>query len=237
MRFYGLRVYDMEESIVASGLPMLKKKYTPEEFELEVYNLEKHLETDKKILLNLAKTLTNKELNELIKNNKDKLGFYTAVKHIKRAMNLGNAKPNSGHDCALKGIAIHVNIEANQSFWLQWERYHHQDTVSSMSTMHCLCKFENVEAMFNKHTDPRSIEILNDNINKYNAVPTPENFERVINSCPQGIELCRRVVTNYLQIKTMLNQREHHKMSAWREDFVNMTHELPLFYELCGNVK
>ena len=39
MKFYGVRVYDMCESIVASGFPMLKREYTPEEFEWEVENL------------------------------------------------------------------------------------------------------------------------------------------------------------------------------------------------------
>ena len=39
MKFYGLRVYDMCESIIASGLPMRKTEYTPEEFEKEVFDL------------------------------------------------------------------------------------------------------------------------------------------------------------------------------------------------------
>ena len=39
MKYNGLRIYDMEESIVASGFPMLKKKYSAEEYEGEVINL------------------------------------------------------------------------------------------------------------------------------------------------------------------------------------------------------
>ena len=124
MRYYGLKVYDMEESIVASGFPMLKKKYTPEEYEWEVNNLKWYMnEWGKEKLLEHAR---------LPKEERDKLhlSLRKALNHLRRACNLGSAKPNSGHDCLLKGLAVHVNIEANQSFWLQWERYSHQDTIS-----------------------------------------------------------------------------------------------------------
>ena len=36
MKYYGLRVYDIGESIVASGLPMKKSEYTPEELGMKV---------------------------------------------------------------------------------------------------------------------------------------------------------------------------------------------------------
>ena len=62
------------------------------------------------------------------KNNKYNL--FKAWKHFKRAINLCGAKASSGHDCMSKGIAVHVNIKADQSFWLQFERYHFQDTIS-----------------------------------------------------------------------------------------------------------
>lgn len=229
MKFYALRVYDMEESIVASGLPMLKKKYTPEEYEWEVENLFNYLSFGDEIF----------ELAKLPKEERAKktLRCQKALNHIRRVCNLGSAKPNSGHDCALKGIVVNVNIEANQSFWLQWERYHHQDTISSMSTMHCLTKFEKLEEMFNKNVDPRTLAILNEYIEKYNENPTMENFEKVIDNCPQGIELCRRVSLNYLQIKTMLSQREFHKMSSWSKDFVEFTAQLPYFEKFTKGLK
>lgn len=172
-----------------------------------------------------------------LSKNKKKYNLNRAWKHFKRACNLGNATPGSGHDCLQKGIVVSVNIEADQSFWLQWERYHFQDTVSSMSTMHCLCKFEKVEEMFSKYTDPRSISILNEKIEAYNNNPTSENFHQVIHNCPQGIELCRRLVTNYLQIKSMLGQRKNHKMESWREGFVELTQQLPFFEEMTQKTK
>ena len=35
-----------------------------------------------------------------------------------------------------------------------------------MSTMHCLCKFEKLNEMFSPYTDPRSIAICNEYIEK-----------------------------------------------------------------------
>lgn len=228
MKFYGLRVYDLEESVVASSLPMLKKKLTPEEFENEVINLRGVVQLygkDKMI-----------ELSKIPKEQLEKYseGIIKAVRHFKRAINLGTAKPNSGHDCYTKGVLVSVNIEADQSFWLQWERYHHQDTISSMSTMHCLTKFDLVnDNLFSEYTDQRTIDILNEKIQEYNNSPTPENFHKVIHNCPEGIELCRRITSNYLQFKTMRNQREFHKMYAWSKDFLRLCYELPYFKELC----
>ena len=160
--------------------------------------------------------------------------LFKAWKHFKRAFNLCGAKPSSGHDCMAKGMAVHVNIKADQSFWLQFERYHHQDTISSMSTMHCLCKFEKLNEMFSPYTDPRSIAICNEYIEIYNNDPTLENFQKVIHNCPEGIELTRRIETNYLQLKTMFSQRKNHKMFAWSKDFKKLIDSLPYFYEFTG---
>lgn len=224
MKYYGLRVYDIEESIVASGLPMLKKKYTPQEYEDEVSNLKGCLALYRQDMFEWCK---------LPKEERDKksVSFRKVINHLRRACNLGNAKPSSGHDCAMKGILVSVNIEADQSFWLQWERYHFQDTTSSMSTMHCLTKFENINDMMSEYVDSRVIEVLNEKINEYNESPTSENFHKVIHNCPEGIELCRRVVTNYLQLKTMRSQRKSHKMDSWSKDFIEFTDSLPYFKE------
>ena len=232
MKYFGLRIYDIEESIIASGFPMLKKKYTSQEYEVEVINLRNTL-----FLHGEEKALN------LCKLSKEELSKYSgseikAITHMKRALNLGNAKPSSGHDCFQKGIVVNVNIEADQSFWLQWERYHYQDTISSMSTMHCLTKFNLNDNLFSEWVDKRNIEILNEKIEEYNENPTSDNFHKVIHNCPEGIELCRRVSTNYLQLKTMYNQRKNHKMYAWSEDFTDMCEELKYFKELSlgGNI-
>lgn len=226
MKFYGLNVNDLEESILASGLPMREEDYTPEEWKAEVENLKHCFKKHGEELIKMARRHKKEDIFEDRELEK-------AVLHIKRALGLGKAAQGSGHDCACKGIIVSVNIKADQSFWLQWERYHFQDTVSSMSTMHRILKFD-VDKSFSEYVDPRSIEILKEKIAAYEKNKTPENFHQVIHNIPEGIELTRRVTTNYLQLKTMYHQRKSHKMFSWNKDFIRLCDELPWFYELIG---
>ena len=233
MNFYGVRVYDMAESIVASGFPMLSKPYTEREWEEEVRNLKLNMEFSLNRMLEDTNKFLVKELNELIGNKENNTDYYRAVKHMKRALNLGSAKSGSGHSNFCKGILVSFNMKADQSFWLQWERYNFQNTVSSHSSMYCITKFD-ADDVFSEYVDPRVLEVLKELIDEYNNNPTPENFHKVIHNCPEGLQLTRRVTTNYLQLKTMYEQRKHHKMFAWNEDFVRLVESLPLFFEITG---
>ena len=233
MNFYGVRVYDMAESIVASGFPMLSKPYTEREWEEEVRNLKLNMEFSLNRMLEDTNKFSVKELNELIENKENNTDYYRAVKHMKRALNLGSAKSGSGHSNFCKGILVSFNMKADQSFWLQWERYNFQSTVSSHSSMYCITKFD-VDDVFSEYVDPRVLEVLKELIDEYNNNPTPENFHKVIHNCPEGLQLTRRVTTNYLQLKTMYEQRKHHKMFAWNKDFVRLVESLPLFFEITG---
>lgn len=223
MRFGGLRVYDMVESIVASGFPMLEEEM---DFDFEARNLEMMIDLyGMDGLIGMAREHTKTKEYPTVALKK-------AVLHIRRAMHLGNAIPNSGHDCAIKGIIVNVNITAPQHFWLQWERYHFQDTISSMSTMHRITRFD-IKKITNKYVDPRVIEVLEEKVAIYNADPTSENFHVVVNNIPEGVELTRRVTTNYLQLKTMYAQRKSHKMEDWHRDFKAFVLGLPHFEDFC----
>ena len=124
MQYYGLRVYDIGESIVASGLPMKKREYTPEEFDDESYMVYSYLE-----IFGIDRVI-----EKAMKPKEERANYSDYWKivcnHIRRALNLGGAAQGSGHDSWLKGILVNVNIKADQSWWLQFERYHHQDTIS-----------------------------------------------------------------------------------------------------------
>lgn len=231
MNYYGLRVYDIAEGIVASGFPKLKERLTPSKWEDRVREVQRILDYIKGFK-EYFPCITNEELyediNEKIRDNDTDLPL-RGLKAVKRAIILGNCVPATGHDAMLKGIIVNVNITADQSFWLQFERYHHQDTVSSYSSMYSLTEFTNLESMFNENVDKRVLDILKEKIEEYNNNPTKENFYKVIHNCPEGLELTRRITTNYLQLKNMYNQRKHHKMKSWNEDFINMCNELPFF--------
>src|SRR5574344_1375026 len=58
-------------------------------------------------------------------------------------------------------------------------------------------------------------------------------FMACVSNCPQGIELFMRVSTNYLQLKNMYHQRKHHKLEEdWQEGFCReFIEKLPYFEE------
>lgn len=108
MKVTNTEVYGLEETMVASGFPMLAKCYTEAEFDKEV--------------LGIVKDITNGDLED--------------NKHFKRLCKLSQVPNGSGHNNALKGIIVQFNLEAPRYFWNQLQRYNFVDFVSSMSQMH-----------------------------------------------------------------------------------------------------
>lgn len=189
----NVRIYGLEESVVASGYPMLEKALTEEEFENRV-----------------------KEYQE--KNIGDK-----------RAKNLGNVDVGTGHDNYLNGVIVQFDLAFTNKAWVEAERYHFLDFVSSMSTMHKLIKMELVNC-YNEYVDERIIEIMKDKQQEYIKNPTKENKLKLLYSNPSGMFLPARITTNYRQLKTIYWQRYKHQLPEWRE-FCEWCLTLPKFKE------
>lgn len=171
---------------------------------------------------------------------------------LKLMSKLGNAKIGSGHDCYLKSITVHFEIEAGHSWWLQALRYHFWDVISSSSKMHSITKgsiADKCSKWVNRHT----IGMVDSLINIYNNyeeqnlkdycwcdfgdnIPQSKSelFECIIDNTPLGYQLKAGMVTNYLQLKTIYAQRKNHKLSAWNKDFVEWIDTLPLNHLIRG---
>ena len=141
---------------------------------------------------------------------------------------LGRASTGSGHDCFLKGIIVQARIKADHSFWIQWQRYHFQDIVSSSSKMHTILTGD---VQFEDGTNGQIITMWNDLRDKCIENNTPENFQRLIMSTPMGMMLTADISTNYLQLKTTYAQRRTHKMASWNT-YCDWIEDLPDFLEL-----
>ncbi|MGL6099889.1 MAG: hypothetical protein ACRC0G_09740 [Fusobacteriaceae bacterium] len=85
----------------------------------------------------------------------------------KRMSALGNAKPGSGHNCALKGITVVARVKYPLYWTKQFQRYHFADIVSSQSTMHRVTKF-NLSEQCNEWVDEFIISVIQDKITAYN---------------------------------------------------------------------
>ena len=155
-------------------------------------------------------------------------------KDIKRAKHLGNAVPGSGHDCFLKGIIVQFDLQVPEYIWRQLDRYHFIDYISSQSKMHRITKI-NLDSVCNRYVYDEVKEILKSIIDKYEAETDTDKkkelFNEIIANTPSGLMLTARMTTNYLQLKSIINQRSNHKMQEWRY-LCDWFKTLPMFEEL-----
>ncbi|MGL5963557.1 MAG: hypothetical protein ACRCZ2_04080 [Fusobacteriaceae bacterium] len=60
-----------------------------------------------------------------------------------------------------------------------------------------------------------------------------EIYMKIISNCPMGLEQTMRVTTSYLQLKTIYLQRRHHKLKEDWGNFCDWCLTLPYFEEFC----
>ena len=150
----------------------------------------------------------------------------------------------TGHDNFLKGIIVQFDLTLSEKAWPEAQRYHWFDFVSSCSTMHKLQAMKPKDCC-NRYVDPRVIDVLQEKINHYNwLVATNKKPEYNINpdeikearlemlyNIPSGFELTAAMTTNYLQLKTIYQQRRNHTLPDWQM-FCDWIETLPRFLEL-----
>jgi hypothetical protein len=148
----------------------------------------------------------------------------------KMSKKLGSVKTGTGHDCYLKGILVVFDLTMSVKMSVQLQRYHFIDFVSSQSAMHKLSKFE-LDEQYVKYVDVRMIEIMKEKQAEYNTNPTPEKYLELLYSNPCGFTLTGEMTTNYLQLKTIYQQRKNHRLDEWQA-LCEWIENLPYFKEL-----
>ena len=174
----------------------------------------------------------------------DNLNNYdTLTKADGRLERLAACKGGESHDCCLCGIVAQFNLSAPRYFWQEWQRYHFQDIVSSMSTMHRLKAFiVKAKAMFNAIKDEKTNEAYFNYVYQHfsaetdismidtfirlasEILDTDENGEiidkkykqYIKSNLPEGFIITARITTNYRQLKTIYHQRHNHRLAEWR---------------------
>lgn len=204
------KVYDLEETLVASGYAMI-----------EDYTEDKVVDEQNTIILS--------------QNTEE----FNANKHVKRALKLSKAPLNSGHVSFAKGIVVNMDITFTNKAWIEFQRYHFADIITGMSTMHRISKFDLDEA-FNEYVDPKIIERLKELQEVYLLTKDKEDYLKLLYSTPAGLEMTGRVTTNYLQLMNMWQQRHNHRLPEWRAFCDELLVKLPLFKEFLianGSIK
>ena len=147
---------------------------------------------------------------------------------------LAQAKAGSGHDNFLNGIIVQFDLTFTNKAWVEAERYHFLDFVSSQSTMHRITKLD-LDKAYIEYTDPRIIEIMKEKTKEYNDLQSDindrkkegkdvttlseiaaEKYLEILYSNPAGFRLTARMTTNYRQLKTIYAQRRTHRLPEWR---------------------
>ena len=154
---------------------------------------------------------------------------------------LAQSERGSGHDQALTGIIVQFDLTFTNKAFIEAERYHFFDFVSSQSTMHRITKFD-LDRAYISYVDPRIINIMKENVARYHTlVDAPvrdenavrEQYLRILYSNPCGFRLTAGMTTNYRQLKTIYHQRKDHRLPEWRE-FCKWIETLPMSYLITG---
>ena len=101
--------------------------------------------------------------------------------------------------------------------------------------MHRITKFD-LDKQYIKYVDPRVIDIMKEKLLAYNLESDPELKKEIylelLYTNPVGFRLTARMTTNYRQLKTMVMQRENHRLPEWKR-FCEQVKEFPHYMELC----
>lgn len=149
-------------------------------------------------------------------------------KSLERAIKLARTPNGSGHQTFLSGIRVSFDLKYPNYISPELQRYHFFDIVTSTSKMHKLMSMD-MDMCFTKYVTELSKKQMKELITEYNRDPSYHNFMVALNNCPQGIELFMRCSTNYLQLKTIYNQRKNHQLvEDWQQGFCeNFIKKLP----------
>ena len=145
---------------------------------------------------------------------------------------LATSEKGEGHDNWLNGVVVQFDLTFTIKAWVEAERYHFLDFVSSQSTMHRIARFD-FDVQCNDYVYPEIIKIIESLVFNYNENPTAKNYLKLLYNVPVGFMLTAGMTTNYRQLKTIYAQRKNHRLPEWRE-FCKWIELLPHSYLITG---
>jgi len=160
---------------------------------------------------------------------------------------LATSRSGEGHDQWLTGVIVQMDLTFSNKAWVEAERYHFFDFVSSQSTMHRITRFD-LDNSYNEYVDPGIVQIMKDMVTSFNedfpdmVIPDGKTEEfrdrylKILYSNPAGFKLTARMTTNYRQLKTIYKQRKNHRLPEWRA-FCKWIETLPLSCLITGKEK
>lgn len=180
---------------------------------VNVYGLEESVKGSKSLM-----TVDQSALNS---DSADKKGKHASVK-------------SNSHDSFMNGIIVQFDLTFTNKAWVDAERYHFLEFVSSQSTMHRITKFD-LDQAYNEYVDTRIVEIMKEKVAAYNELQADiknlkaegkdvttlndvaaQKYLEILYSNPAGFRMTARMSTNYRQLRTIYHQRKAHRLPEWR---------------------
>ena len=146
-----------------------------------------------------------------------------------------------GHDNFMNGIIVQFDLTLTNKAWVEAERYHFLDFISSQSTMHRITKFD-LDKAYIPYVDKRMVAIMKEKVDEYNRLAAEDKTNPVLNekyleilySNPCGFKITAKMTTNYRQLKTIYRQRRTHRLPEWQA-FCDWCETLPYANFITGN--
>lgn len=166
----------------------------------------------------------------------DTVGDIIGPRDLKVARNLkvASEEGNFAHSKFLRQIMVSVDITAPRYYWSEFDTYKVGTVADSESTMHklvseieqlCIEDFqveEDIKEYILESVVPKMKEIVNND--KYTKI---DKLRRLKQMLPEAFLQKRHWTANYEVIRTMVRQREFHRLSEWNHEFIKWVKTLP----------
>ena len=165
-------------------------------------------------------------------------------------------KSGPEHCKFLRQIQVSVDITAPLYWWKEFDTYKVGTTANSTSTMHTLCKSPITKDKFAFDYDSGDIIVsqgksidgewelvftdyiddiidMCENLRKKYCITNDKRYWRaLVQILPEAFLQTRTVTLSYANLRNIYFQRRAHKLTEWRDEFIEFIKSLPYAYEL-----
>ena len=134
----------------------------------------------------------------------------------------------------LNGVVVQLDLTFTNKAWVEAERFHFLDFVSSQSPIHRITNMD-LDTVYIEYVDPRIIAIMKEKAKAYNELQNDivslkesgkdtstledlanQKYLELLYSNPAGFQLTARMTTNYQELRTIYFSRRTNRLPEWR---------------------